>query len=127
MATKSQKDYSQGKVYKIEPTCDHEEGDIYIGATTKQYLSQRMSAHRRTYKMWKARNIHYMTSFILFEKFGVDCCNIILLENTNATNYVELASREAHYIKSLKCVNHVIPLRTDQEYREATKDNLRKY
>ena len=30
MTAKAPKDYSQGKVYKIEPTSDHEEGEIYI-------------------------------------------------------------------------------------------------
>ena len=30
--------YSNGKIYKIEPIIDHDEGDIYIGSTTKKYL-----------------------------------------------------------------------------------------
>ena len=48
--TKNNKDYSKGKIYKIEPICDHDEGDIYIGSTTKEYLSQRMTLHRNDYK-----------------------------------------------------------------------------
>ena len=39
MTTKSKKDFSKGKVYKIEPVCDHDEGDIFIGSTTKDYLT----------------------------------------------------------------------------------------
>ena len=38
--------YSNGKVYKIEPISGGEEGDVYIGSTTKRYLSQRMNTHR---------------------------------------------------------------------------------
>ena len=30
--------YNNGKIYKIEPV-NGEEGDIYIGSTTKEYLS----------------------------------------------------------------------------------------
>ena len=32
--------YNNGKIYMIEPICEYEVGDIYIGSTTKQYLSQ---------------------------------------------------------------------------------------
>ena len=53
MTTKAPKDYSQGKIYKIEPTCDHEVRDIYIGSTTKQYLSQQMTNHRKQYLQWE--------------------------------------------------------------------------
>ena len=27
--------YSNGKIYKIVPTVEHEEGDVYYGSTTK--------------------------------------------------------------------------------------------
>ena len=36
-------DYSRGKLYKIEPICEHPEGDIYIGSTTKKTLAERMA------------------------------------------------------------------------------------
>ena len=42
--------YNKGKIYMIEPISDHDDGDVYIGSTTKQYLSQRMEFHRRDYK-----------------------------------------------------------------------------
>ena len=44
--------YGNGKIYKIEPICDHDEGEVYIGSTTKDYLSQRMDTHRADYKSW---------------------------------------------------------------------------
>ena len=125
MTTKAPKDYSQGKVYKIEPTCDHEEGEIYIGSTTKKYLSQRFVKHRYDYKYWReGKQQKKLTSFILFEKYGVENCIITLLESVGALSYDELLSREAHYIKTLKCVNYITPLQTLAEYYVANKERL---
>ena len=45
--------YNNGKIYKIEPMCDHDEGDLYAGSTTKQYLSQCMGTHRSGYISYK--------------------------------------------------------------------------
>ena len=125
MTTKAKKDYSQEKFYKVEPICDHNEGDIYIGSTTHRLLSQRMGKHRDGYKPWKKGNSTRVMSYCLFDKYGIENCSIILLENVNATNYDELASREAHYIKSMKCVNKQIPLQTDEEYRKDNEERIR--
>ena len=127
MTTKAKKDFSQGKLYKIEPICDHEEGDIYIGSTTKKYLSQRMVQHKTSYKTWKDdKKCSFTTSSNIITKYGFDNCQIILLENVSATNYNDLVSREAHYIRSLECVNKVIPMRTDKEYKKDNKENIKK-
>ena len=120
MTTKAKKDYSKGKIYKIEPICDHDDGEIYIGSTTKKYLSQRMVRHRENYL--QAKEKRYLTSFILFDKYGIDNCNIILLESVDAKDYNELVAREAHYIKTLKCVNKVVPLRTRKEYYDDNRE-----
>ena len=56
--------YTNSKVYKIWST----QGDkIYVGSTTKQYLSQRMDKHRMEYRYWKNKNnkITFMSSFEL--------------------------------------------------------------
>ena len=45
--------YNNGKIYKLEPMCNHDDGDIYIGSTTKEYLCQRMTAHKYQYKQYK--------------------------------------------------------------------------
>jgi hypothetical protein len=116
--------YNNGKIYKIEPICEHDECDIYIGSTTKQYLSQRMDKHRSNYKSYKNGKSHNITSFIIFDKYGVENCDIILLENVNANSKDELHIREAHYIKTLKCVNKCIPLRTKKEYNKENKDEI---
>jgi hypothetical protein len=41
--------YKQGKIYKIV-AIDGPDDEIYIGSTTKKYLSERMSPHRNGYK-----------------------------------------------------------------------------
>lgn len=115
--------YSNGKIYKIEPL-NGEDGDIYIGSTTKEYLSQRMTAHRTNYKQYLNGKTGNVTSFNLFNKYGVGNCNIILLELVNANSKDELHAREAHYIKSLSCINKVVPLQTPKEYYEANRDAI---
>jgi hypothetical protein len=116
--------YNNGKVYKIEPICEYEEGEIYIGSTTKQYLSQRMTAHRTAYNHSKNGGKTQMTSFNLFDKYGINNCQIVLLELVNVNSKEELHQREAHYIRTLKCVNKNIPSRTKKEYREDNKEKI---
>ncbi len=116
--------YSNGKIYKIEPIVDHEEGDIYVGSTTKQYLSQRMDTHRRHFNCWKNGKLNKISCFDLFEKFGVENCHIILIELVNAASKDELLAREAHHIKTLNCVNKNIPLRTGAEYYQENKEKI---
>jgi len=107
--------YQKGKIYKIE---SHLGPKIYIGSTTKEYLSQRMTMHRYRYKAWKNEKYHRITSFELFDEYGIDNCNIILLELCPCNTKDELTSRESHYIRTLNCVNKVIPDRTQTEYQK---------
>jgi hypothetical protein len=119
--------YNNGKIYKIEPIIDHEEDEIYIGSTTKELLCQRMANHRYGYKSWKNGKFHKITSFDLFDKYGIDNCKIILLELVNAKSKDELVSRESFYIRSLNCVNKTILLRTQKEYREDNKEVIKEH
>ena len=112
--------YNKSKIYKIQPKGEFNEGEIYIGSTTKQYLSQRMAVHRNGYKMYlNKKDISHLRVFLLFDKYGVENCEILLLENVNCNSVDELYARERFYIETLKCVNKVIPLRTPQEYYNA--------
>ena len=71
--------YQNGKLYKIE---SHQGDKIYIGSTTKEYLSQRFVAHRDDYKQYKkGKTIGKMTSFNLFDEYGLDNCFITLIES----------------------------------------------
>jgi hypothetical protein len=98
--------YNNGKIYKIEPL-NAEKGDVYIGLTTMEYLSQRMAQHKSKYK-------HYLKdtsknkdtrSIILFEKYGVENCYITLIENVNVNSFHELKAREDYHIRKTECVN----------------------
>jgi len=102
--------YGKGKIYKIEPICEHDAGEIYIGSTTKDYLSQRMDRHRSAYKQWLKGKGRKVMSYDLFINYGVENCKIVLLESVIANSKDELASREAYYMKILKCVNKQIPM-----------------
>ena len=120
--------YSNGKVYKIECINDNQdEGCIYIGSTTKFYLSQRMDAHRSDYKKFKRGVKLYISSFDVFEKYGIENCRITLLETCSCNTKDELLAREAHFIRTLKCVNKNIPLRKNKEWRKDNIEDVKKY
>ena len=114
--------YANGKIYMICPIVEHEEGEVYIGSTTKHYLSDRMFNHRLMYNRYKAGKHHSKYSvFDLFDKYGVVNCNIILVEEVNANSKAELFSREAHYIRVTKCVNKCIPIATREDFLQKKK------
>ena len=125
--TKAEINYKNGKIYKIEPICEHDEGDVYIGSTTKQYLSQRMTKHRTSYKSFIDGKGCKVMAFDLFNKYGIENCDIILLELVEANSKDELHTREAHYIKTIKCVNRNVPNRTKREYYTDNKEKIQQY
>jgi len=90
--------YAQSKIYKISAQGTN---DIYVGSTTKRYLSQRFVKHRTDYSRWKNGKFVKVSSFDLFEQYGVNNCNIILIENYPCNSKDELRSREDHYIRTL--------------------------
>ena len=59
MEQKAKKDFSKGKIYMIR--CNKTQL-IYIGSTTKQYLSQRMGKHKSHYRDWTNKNRAYTTT-----------------------------------------------------------------
>ena len=116
--------YGNAKIYKIWSIA----GDkIYIGSTTKKYLSQRMENHRYGYKTWKQENSSFVTSFNLFEEYGIDNCFIELLEAKVCISKDELKQLEGKYIRSLVCVNKCIAGRTKKEYRDEHKEKIKEY
>jgi hypothetical protein len=92
--------YQNGKIYKIE-CINGEEGDIYIGSTAKQYLSQRMDKHRTSYKLWKEGKASYVSAYDLFDTYGVENCSILLIEVCPCDLKDELRAREGFHIKIL--------------------------
>ena len=121
MSIRGKKNFQNGKIYQITSHC----GDkIYIGSTTKKYLSQRMDKHRSHYKQWKQNKAGNITVFELFHEYGLENCQILLLELYPCNSNDELTSREGHYIRTMMCVNKVIPGRTQKEYHEDNKVQL---
>jgi len=117
-------DYSKTKIYKIESLL----GDkIYIGSTAKQYLSQRFAQHKIAYKAWKAGKAFKVMSYDLFDLYGLENCNIILIEEFVCTSKDAKNAREAFFIKELNCVNKCIPGRTVKQYHSDHKDELITY
>jgi hypothetical protein len=103
--------YENGKIYKIEAMNAPPDEKVYVGSTTKKYLSQRMDAHRSQYKIFKSGvKINKTTSFDLFDKYGVENCSIVLLEAVNCKSKDDLLAREKFYFKSLNCINRNTPI-----------------
>jgi len=115
-------DYSKGKIYKIESYLGPK---IYIGSTTKHYLSDRLASHHGDYKRWKQGLRSKITSFNIFEEYGIKNCRITLIESCSYNSKDELKSREAHFIRSMDCVNKQIPCRTLKEYLCENKEKIR--
>ena len=110
-------DYQNAKVYKI---VDPNEEMVYIGSTT-QALSKRFAAHRSTHKKLTGGKC---TVSSIFNTYGIENCKILLIENFPCNNKEELIKKEAEYIKTINCVNKVIPNRTKKEYnKKYNEDN----
>jgi hypothetical protein len=119
--------YENGKIYQITDTNFTE---CYIGSTI-QSLAMRMGEHRKHYRKYKTEKYHYVSSFALFDKFGLENCKILLLESFPCNSKEELMAREGYHVRTMKCVNKRVPGRTRAErkledpdrYREMIKRN----
>ena len=100
-------DYANGRIYKIEPICEHDENEVYYGSTC-QLLCKRMDGHRSDYRLWKSGKHNKTSSYELFEKYGVENCKIYLVELYPCETKEELLSREGYYIKNNMCVNKYV-------------------
>ena len=108
--------YQLSKIYKIVPVNGNED-EVYYGSTTEPYLSRRMQTHTSFFKS-KQR---FTTAQILFEKYGVQNCQILLVESFPCNSKDELRAKEAFYIKNNKCINQLVPYRTQEEVIEQRK------
>ena len=53
--------------------------------------------------------------------------DIILLESVETVSKDELHTREAHYIKTIKCINKNIPLRSKKEWDKDNSEKVKSY
>tara|TARA_R110000765_G_C18719488_1_gene584082 strand:- start:45 stop:629 length:585 start_codon:yes stop_codon:yes gene_type:complete len=109
-------DYQNGKIYKLwSPEGD----DIYIGSTTET-LCRRKAGHKNSFNAGEK-----LTSKVLFEKYTD--VRIELIEECPCDKKCKLIAREGHYIRTLECVNKLIPNRKHKEWREDTKEQRKEY
>ena len=104
-------DYQKAKIYKI---VDANEEMVYVGSTVNT-LVRRMAQHRACYKKEKK---YFTTSHDIFDKYGMENCKILLLENCPCNSKEELLKREGEFIRQLNCVNKQVAGRTRKEYKE---------
>ena len=118
--------YNNGKIYKIVPKSGEDEA--YIGSTTKERLCQRMQQHRSQYVRYKNGNGCKVTSYELFDKYGVDNCEIVLIELVNCNSKDELHIRERFWIESSNCVNKcIVGRKLQREDKELYNQTHREY
>ena len=116
-------DYQKGKIYKLYSPSKNL---VYYGSTT-QSISQRLADHLKNFKTYikynKDKTKKYCHSYLV-----LDCedYKIELVEECTCNNRQQLSKKEGEYIKNNKCVNARIEGRTDQEYRQDNKEQIKK-
>lgn len=121
--------FENAEIYKIVST--ENDNEIYIGSTI-QGLDIRFRDHQRKYKGWRQGKIikySFVSSYILFEKYDIDTCKIILIEKYPCRSREELEKREGYYmeINASVCINLSFP-HVDLKIRiDHIEDWLKKY
>ena len=108
-------DYQKSKIYKL--VSDHTD-EIYIGSTV-QKLCHRLSQHKRDCKVKK-------TPCMSKKLFELGKVKIVLIENCPCDSKEELFKHERNYIETMKCVNKLIPGRTNAENYQDKKEHYQK-
>jgi hypothetical protein len=113
------------KIYKIVNDTDN---NIYIGSTRNE-LRKRLSNHKTGYKKYINCGSGYVSSYILFENYGVENCKIILLEEFDVLNKEQQLKHERYYFDMLKnnIVNIKKPYATKVEELQTAKINNKIY
>jgi hypothetical protein len=121
-------EYKNGIIYKIIG------GDeIYIGST---YLTkeERFKNHKQGYGCWLNDKYHFVSSFTLFEKYGIKNCSIDIIEPFPCETEQQLREREGFHQRNEICVNIRIEGRTKEEikkyqehYRQDHKEEIKDY
>ena len=101
------------KFYKI---INNQDDTIYIGSTI-QPLYKRINEHR---KRFRNKNLNQYSSSILFDKYGIENCKIILIDEIWVNHKEERNKIEQNYIDEFKdfCVNKYYVFKTDEVIKE---------
>lgn len=120
------RDYLKGLIYKIVVNTD-EEYKPYVGSTI-QGLAERMGGHRRGYKRYKeGKGKLLCSSFNLFDRFGVEKCKIILLEEYSCENKIQLIKKEREWFDKIECCNQLKPYRSLEEKEDYHKEYVKQH
>lgn len=113
-------DYSKSKIYKIVANTD-EEYSPYIGSTVKQYLRQRFAVHKSNYINYKNGKTNFTSSYLLFDKYGIENCEIVLVEDYPCATKDELHARERYWFDNMENCNINKPAKTEYEKQNLWK------
>ena len=93
-----------------------------------------MSQHRSVYGKWEKGNYDKITSYDIFDKYDIENCSIVLIEEINCESKDQLLAKERFWIEQLKCVNKCLPCISNDEklkYRKEcykiNKENIMEY
>ncbi len=112
-----------GFVYKL--CCiDPEIKEIYIGSTKN--LRVRKGQHKYSCNNEDDNNYNCNVYHFIRANGGFSNFDIIQLERVEFNTKYELHARERYYIELLKAtLNKIVPTRTDKEYYEANKEQIK--
>jgi hypothetical protein len=104
-----------GRVYKV---ITRESNDIYLGSTFNE-LRYRLTNHKMDYKQYKnGGKTHYMSSYELFDNYGVDNCKIVLIKEYSVCDRKHLMAYEQLWINKLKPINKTSSFRIKWLYQK---------
>ena len=115
--------YHNSKIYQIT---DIVYSKCYIGSTTEE-LSQRMARHRLDYNRFLNGNYNHVSSFDIFNEFGIKNCKIVLVEYFKCETLQELRKKEGEHIKNTECVNKLVAGRSVKEYYVDNKEIIQEH
>lgn len=108
-------------IYQIKSSKGNES---YIGSCASD-IKRRWRNHINSYIKKKVR---LCNSSIIFDKYGVDTCRIVILEELQYENKNDYLSRERYWIENTEdCVNQIRPFITPDEKIELDKQCKRKW
>ena len=90
----------------------------------KVTLHKRLFQHKSDYTNTCVRPCN---SKLIFQKYGMENVKIILIKYYSCKSKKELEAEEATYIRNNKCVNRIIPGRSQKEYRETNIEKIQEY
>lgn len=89
-------------IYKLFSKA-HNDSLIYIGHTCQG--RNRLSKHKHDYKRYLNNNYNYVSSFILFEKYGPNNIDFEIIETIDNNDIKDILIKEKYHINNNDCVN----------------------